>query len=171
MIRNCNKITNNVSLLIKQLIYDFIIAQSFYIYCKFLNSLWIKIWCRPKSLLLAPGSPSYNNKLTYLQFPLILPHSVICSFISFAFTSVCDRTSISWKYLKCIGLKCASYRVPTIEKFHTTYFQDTYSFVWGLNYLCFLGGFVVVWFKYLQNNIFFFGFLIIYLLETLIFKG
>lgn len=45
MVQNCNNILNKVIFLIKILIYDFLIAKSFYI-VNFSNSLWIKICCR-----------------------------------------------------------------------------------------------------------------------------
>ena len=52
--------------------------------------------------------------------------------------SVCDCTSIIWKYLKCIGLKCASYRVPTIAKFHISRIPTFWYGVW-IRYIYFLG--------------------------------
>ena len=43
---NCNKIINKVIFLTKQIIYDFIVAQSFLI-VNLWSSLWIKTWCKP----------------------------------------------------------------------------------------------------------------------------
>ena len=60
MVRNWIKMMNKVIFLIKQLIYDFIIATSFYI-VNFWNSLRIKISCRPKSLFLI-GSWLFSYK-------------------------------------------------------------------------------------------------------------
>ena len=72
MVQNWIKMMNKVIFLIKQLIYDFIIAWSFYI-VNCWNFLWIKIWCKPKSQI-PPGSwPKYWTSRHYpIRITIIL---------------------------------------------------------------------------------------------------